>query len=122
MQKSGLIIVLVSIIVILLLILVYGVYTGFKVKAEIKTLETEKSQLIDDRNQCDMEVQSLNSDLSMLREDVAKIYRGCILENACKGRSPGVRWYCNNVGDEVSDPSHVCICDASCRLNATQIT
>ena len=122
MKKNVMTIVLVSIIVILSLILIYGVYTGFKVKAAIRTLESDKSQLIYERDQCKTEVQSLNSELSLLQEDVVKIYKGCILENACKGRYPGVRWYCNNVGDEVSNPSHICVCDSSCNLNATQIT
>lgn len=85
-------------------------------------LESQNAQIRDEREQCRTEVQGLNSKLSMLTDDVAKIYKTCITDNVCKGHYPGVRWNCNNVGDETNvNPSHVCVCDSACNLNITQI-
>lgn len=112
---------LVSVIIILLLILGYGFYTGIKVKAMINSLNSEVTQLTTEKEGLNSQLSSLQKNYDLLKQDVAKIYKTCIIENACKGRYPGVTWYCNNVGDEVNDPSHTCICDASCKLNATEI-
>lgn len=113
-EKKVLVIVLVSIIIILCCILAYGVYTGFKVKAEINKLNSENQNLT-------LQLKSLQDDYDLLIDDVAEIYKTCLTENACKGRYPGISWYCNNVGDEVDDPSHVCVCDSSCSLSAKEI-
>jgi outer membrane murein-binding lipoprotein Lpp len=116
MKERGklLVIILVSVIIILCCILAYGFYTGIKVKAEINRLNAENQGL-------NAQLDSLTKSYDLLKDDVAGIYKTCMTENACKGRYPNVRWYCNNVGDEVSDPSHICVCDSSCNLNATEI-
>ncbi|MCX6750873.1 MAG: hypothetical protein NTZ83_05425 [Candidatus Pacearchaeota archaeon] len=127
-RRSILIIILVSIIVILLIILGYGVYTGFKVKTMIISLDNQVAQLSAEKNNLISERDTLHADKDILQQkydllyqDVQNIYKSCITQNACKGRFPGVRWYCNNVGDEVNDPSHICICDSSCNLKTTEI-
>ncbi len=114
-EKKVLTWILISVIVILSCILVYGVYTGFRVKAEIARLNEENLNLTS-------QLSSIWKQYNLLKDDVAKIYKTCITQNICKGHYPGVSWYCNNVGDEaVSNPSHICVCDSSCNLNATQI-
>jgi hypothetical protein len=114
---SKLIIILISVIIILVLILGYGFYTGMRVKAELENLHSQINQLSSDKD-------VLQNKYNLLEQDVAKIYKTCMNQNACKGRFPNVSWYCNNVGDESSYAmaSHVCICDASCNLNLTQIS
>ena len=113
-EKRVLVMVLISIIIILCCIVAYGVYTGFKVKAEISRLNEINQNLTSQLN-------SLQENYGLLVDDVAEIYKTCIKQNVCKGRYPKVRWYCNDVGDEVSNPSHICFCDSSCELNATEI-
>jgi len=120
-RKSILVTMLISIIVILVLILGYGVYTGLRVRAEINSLYSQIGQLSEDKADLNLKLDSLQGKYDLLYQDVQKIYRGCIAENACKGRFPGVSWYCNNVGDETSNPSHICVCNSSCQLNATEI-
>jgi hypothetical protein len=118
---SKLTIALISVIIVLLGILAYGVYTGMKVKAELINLNSQISTLVNEKNELTSKVDSLQQKDDLLLQDVAKIYKTCMNENACKGRYPNISWYCNNVGDEVSDPSHICVCDSSCNLNATAI-
>jgi cell division protein FtsB len=120
--------ILISVIVVLSIILIYGVYTGFKVKAELISLNSQIIQLTDDKikltdekNSLQTKISDLDSKYNLLEKDVQKIYKTCLKENACKGRFPSVSWYCNNVGDEVADYSHICVCDSSCNLNATEI-
>lgn len=120
--------ILISVIVVLSIILIYGIYTGFKVKAELNNLNNQivqltddKTNLINERNSLQTKVSNLESKNNLLTQDVAKIYKTCITENACKGHYPSVSWYCNNVGDEVADYSHICVCDSACNLNATQV-
>jgi len=92
-------------------------------------LEQDRTQISKDKEdvmaqfeQCRANTQSLNSKLSLLQEDVAKIYKTCMTQNACRGRYSNVRWNCNNVGDETNtNPSHICVCDSSCNLNITEI-
>jgi uncharacterized protein YpmS len=86
-------------------------------------LSQEKDELISERENLRRDMESLGSELDLLKEDVASIYKGCISENACKGRYPNIRWNCNNVGDEADESlaSHICVCDSSCNLNATEI-
>jgi outer membrane murein-binding lipoprotein Lpp len=121
MKKNVIVIILISIIVILLAVLGYGVYGGLKARAMINSLQSNINGLNADKNDLTNKLDILQGKYDLLEQDVAKIYKGCMKENACKGRFPSVSWYCNNVGDEVSDPSHICVCDSSCNLNATQI-
>jgi len=108
-------IILISIIVVLLAVLGYEVYNGLRARAIINSLNADKNDLTAQLN-------ILQGKYDLLEQDVAKIYKTCMKENACKGRFPNVSWYCNNVGDEASsNPSHVCFCDSSCNLNATQM-
>ena len=122
MKKNVVVIVLVSVIIILLIILGYGVYTGVKVKAMINSLNSEIGQLTTEKESLNSQLNSLQKNYDLLKDDVVKIYKTCIVENICKGHYPGVSWYCNNVGDEASNnPSHICACDSKCNLNATEI-
>jgi len=124
MQKSvsKLTIVLVSIIIILSGILIYGVYTGVQVKKEFANLNSQISNLVAEKNDLTSQLDSLQKNYDLLKDDVFALEKSCISENACKGHFPNVRWYCNNVGDAVSDPSHICVCDNLCNLNATAIS
>jgi hypothetical protein len=108
-------IILISIIVILLVVLGYGVYTGIKARAMINQLSAEKENLT-------LQLNTLTVKYGMLQDDVFQLKKSCITQNACWGHFPGVRWYCNNVGDAVNDPSHICVCDDTCNLNATLIS
>lgn len=93
-----------------------------QLEADRTQLSNDKQQILNEKEQCRSEVQTLNSKLSMLQEDVNKIYKSCITQNVCKGHYPGVRWNCNNVGDETNvNPSHICVCDSACSLNLTEI-
>jgi hypothetical protein len=130
MKKRGniLVIVLIAVIIILAGILAYGVYTGVRVKAElarlngdIQGLTSEKQNLIAENDRISSDLKALRVNYDLLVKDVAKVYKTCINENVCKGHYPSVSWYCNNVGDEVSNPSHICVCDSACNLNATEI-
>ncbi len=123
-KRNPLIIILISVIIILLIILSYGVYTGIKVKAGIKSLQSEITQLTEERNNLSAQFNSLYDKYNLLEQDVAKIYKTCIKDNICKGHFPSVSWYCNNVGDEAeySIASHICFCDDKCDLNITAIT
>lgn len=117
-------IILISIIIILLAILVYGVYTGFKVRAIINSLQSEINNLNKEKNNLTSQFNSLHNQYNLLEQDVAKIYKTCMRENICKGHFPLVSWYCNNVGDnsEPATASHICVCDDKCDLNITAIT
>lgn len=84
-------------------------------------LLTERGQLKDEIESYKAKIAKTDAELAKLQEDVAKIYKTCITNNACKGHYPGISWNCNNVGDEVSDPSHTCVCDSACNLKATAI-
>ena len=113
--------ILISVIVVLSIILIYGVYTGFKVRTELNNLNSQIVQLKDEKESLQNKITELESKNNLLTQDVAKIYKTCMTENVCKGRFPSVSWYCNNIGDEVADYSHICVCDSSCNLNATQV-
>jgi len=124
MQKSvsKLTIVLISIIIILLGVLGYGVYTGFRVKAELANLNSQIRNLVDEKNDLTSQLDLLQKNYNLLKDDVFELEKSCLSENACRGHFPNVRWYCNNVGDETNvNPSHVCICDSACSLNITEI-
>jgi hypothetical protein len=123
MEKKGnkLTIVLICVIVILLGVLVYGFYTGIKVKAELERLNGEINNLNTHIESLEGEKNSLIDEKNRLMADVAEIYKTC-RDGACKGRYPGISWYCNNVGDEATtNYSHTCKCDASCNLIAVQV-
>lgn len=94
-----------------------------QLEADRAQLNTDKENIIIEREQCRNDSQNLQSQLKMLQEDVNKIYKGCIADNICKGHYPGIRWTCNNVGDQATDAtaSHICVCDSTCQLNATAI-
>jgi hypothetical protein len=121
-EISKLTIILSLIITILLIVLGYGVYTGFRVKAMISSLETQVQQLTTEKNNLTSQLDALQHKYNLLEQDVSKIYKTCMKENVCKGRFPLVSWDCNNIGDEVNNPSHICFCDNDCNLNATQIS
>lgn len=122
------ILIIVLVIVAALAIILY--INNHQLKLRNNQLEADRAQLSNDKEsiliekeQCRNESQSLQSQLKLLQEDVTKIYKSCITDNICKGHFPGIRWKCNNVGDPTSDAtaSHICECDSSCQLNATQI-
>jgi len=121
MKKSGNVstIILISIIVILLVILGYGVYTGFKVKYKIADLNFQIDNLVKERTNLTSQLNDLLVKYDMLKDDVFELEKSCINENACRGHFPFIRWNCNNVGDEVVDYSHVCVCDSECNLSIT---
>lgn len=120
-EASKLIIILFSVIIVLSGILAYGFYTGIKVQEEIGNLNSQISNLVSEKNNLTSQLDDLQSKYNLLKDDVFNLEKSCLTENACKGRFPNVRWYCNNVGDEVSDPSHVCICDNACTLSVILI-
>lgn len=123
MEKRGFIkkILLVAVIVLaILLVIFYNKVSNLS--SENQGLRSENDALLTERGQLKDNITSLQLELDRLKADVASIYKTCITNNACKGRYPNVRWNCNNVGDEVSDPSHTCVCDSSCNLNATAIS
>jgi hypothetical protein len=103
-------IILLVIIFILVAILGYGVYTGIKVKAEISSLQSQVQQLTKERDE-------LQRKYGLLQDDVFDMKKSCLKQNACLNHFPGVRWYCNNVGDEVDNPSNICVCDENCNLS-----
>ena len=130
MEKKKVITGLLILIIMLLAIFAIIEYNkNLQLNIRNNQLEADRAQISKDKedvmNQFEQyRIQSQNDHLkyNMLLEDVAKIYKTCITQNACKGRYPGIRWDCNNVGDEVStNPSHICVCDSSCNLNATEI-
>lgn len=122
LKGSNKIIIILGIIIFLLLCVVgYGFYTGLKIKSEILLLKEERDNFHNELNKVSEDKEDLNKKYELLLNDVAEIYKTCMTEDACRGRYPLVSWYCNNVGDEVPDPSHVCVCDNSCKLSISQI-
>jgi len=120
-RKSILVTILVSIIIFLLIILGYGVYAGFQVRAQVANLNNEIVKLTIEKENLNSDLKSLQQDYNLLYEDIQKIYKSCLNEGPCKGHFPGMSWYCNVYGDEVNDPSHICVCDSSCKMNATEL-
>jgi len=123
MEKRGskLTIILVVAIVVLVALSGYFIYSDNQSKQEIDILTLELSDVRAQFKQVSDDKKELDSKYDLLVKDVAEIYRTCMNDNACKGRYPNVSWYCNNVGDEADNYSHVCKCDASCNLVATAI-
>lgn len=130
MEKKSIVIIILSVLLITATaILIFGYFKGKELVNIINQLEQdrakiskEKEDVISQFEQCRTNTQELNSKLSMLQEDVAKIYKTCFTQNACKGRFPNIRWNCNNVGDEANiNPSHICYCDSFCNLIITEI-
>jgi cell division protein FtsL len=122
MKKNVILIILILIIIVLSSVLIYGVYTEFKVKAVINSLQLENQQLNAEKENLTVQLNALAIKYGMLQDDVFQLKKSCITQNICWGHFPGVRWYCNNVGDAVNNPSHICVCDSNCNLNATQIS
>jgi hypothetical protein len=75
-----------------------------------------KNEAVSDMEQCQIDKEMLAQELIMLNEDVSKLKRGCIEDNACKGHFPDIRWVCNINGDAVNDGDRICVCDANCNL------
>ena len=122
MKKEAWIIIVLLVIVTGLLILIYLDYNEKnKLNSEITQLNADKEQLFNEKEQIVLERKGLLDQLDLLKDDVAEIYKTCITQNACKGHYPGIRWYCNNVGDETTPDtaSHTCECDSSCELKLT---
>lgn len=127
MGKGGskLTIILVSVIVILAGTLVYGVYTGFKVKAELGRLNGEITDLTTEKNDMMTKMSECEDKYHLMEMDISKIYKTCPYENACKGRFPGISWYCNDKGDYSPDNAnapYICVCDADCKITLTPKT
>jgi hypothetical protein len=130
MKKESVVIVVLVILIIAIFIFAiieYKQNTALKDKntgleADRTQLNSDKEQLTNENRQVTTDLKNLQVKYDLLTQDVAQIYKGCYKDNACKGRYPGVRWNCNNVGDETdTNPSHICVCDSSCNLNATEI-
>jgi len=118
--------VIIGVLVILLIILAVIIFIFYNKNVELgrdnQDLINTNSNLLQEKDNLNNKIAEKDSELSMLQQDVEKIYKSCIAQNACKGHFPGIRWNCNNVGDETNiNPSHVCVCDSSCNLNATEI-
>ena len=122
MKKNVTVIILVSVIVALSAVLVYGVYTGIRVRTVINSLNSQIEQLSEEKENLTVQLNTLTVKYGLLQDDVFQLKKSCITQNVCWGHFPGVRWYCNNVGDAVDNPSHICVCDSNCNLNATQIS
>jgi hypothetical protein len=88
---------------------------------ERDSLIQQNDELLNERERLRIKIDSLHSELDLIKDDLLRISKSCLSEGACKGRFPNISWYCNVVGDEVSDPSHTCFCDSSCKLNVTEI-
>ena len=114
-------IIVIGLVLLLILVACYEFYVINVLKNEVNDLNNNLFSTQNQLNQISKDKEDLNVKYGLLTQDVAEIYKGCIKDNACKGRYPNVSWYCNNVGDEVSDPSHICKCDSSCNLVAKQI-
>ena len=124
MEKSRLIIIILVVLLIAVgIFLVVNILKINKLNNENNQLRIEKSQVESDRDKYLADNKELRDQMQMLQQDVEKIYKSCITQNACKGHFPGIRWSCNNVGDAVNGDmaSHVCVCDSSCNLVATQV-
>jgi hypothetical protein len=122
MKKNVTVIMLVSVIVVLSAVLVYGVYTGIRVRTIINSLNSQIEQLSEEKENLIVQLNTLTVKYGLLQDDVFQLKKSCITQNVCWGHFPGVRWYCNNVGDAVDNPSHICVCDSNCNLNATQMS
>ncbi len=115
-------IIFIAVIGILLCGVFYLIFNTISLGKNIENLKSEKDILVNEKESIQTDLSELQLKYDLLEEDVAKIYKTCIVENACKGHYPGVSWYCNNVGDEViTNYSHTCVCNSACILTATEI-
>lgn len=123
MKKELWIIIALAVIAIALGAIAYMNYgENQKLNSEITRLNADNEKLNADKAQTLADNKNLRDELQLLNEDVAAIYKTCITQNACKGHYPGIRWYCNNIGDAVQDiamASHLCECDSACELKTT---
>jgi hypothetical protein len=87
-----------------------------ELKGEIGLLRTEKNLATDNFGQCQNEKQLINTELSMLKDDLLELSKSCITENACKTHFPNIRWICNVNGDAVANGDKICYCDTNCNL------
>jgi len=90
-----------------------------KLNSNIVELNTDKNKVIDEREQCRVDLQNINSELSMLKDDVFQLKKSCITNNACKGQFPSVRWKCNAQGDAVDNGDKICVCNENCELQVS---
>lgn len=122
MKKEWWIVIILAIVLIVLGIFLYNYYSeNNDLTSRINQLTGDNEQLLKDKNDLLIENKEIKDNLDMLQKDVSQIYKTCPLQNPCKGRYPGISWYCNNVGDQsdVSTASHICICTPDCQLNQT---
>lgn len=120
-KKNKVVYILITAIIILILGLGLEAYMLRLTVLELSDSNSMNNQLNMEKQELISDLKSLQDDYSLLYQDVQEIYKSCINEGACRGRFPGVSWYCNNVGDETNNPSHICSCDSSCNLKATEI-
>ena len=122
MKKENIVIGISVLFILILCILSIVLYrNNIAVGIERDNFLQEKEELLDEREGLRSEIDSLNSELDLLKDDLLRMSKSCISEGICRGRFPNVSWYCNVVGDEVSDPSHICYCDSSCNIKITEI-
>jgi len=125
MKKEVWIIIVLAVLAVIFGILAYIGYNETKeLDSQVIQLNADKEQLFNDKENALIENKKIRDELQLLNEDVAEIYKSCITQNACKGHFPGIRWYCNDVGDAVSDmtlASHLCECDNVCELKTTVV-
>jgi hypothetical protein len=143
MKKNSILLIILSILLLISLsIMILGYFRGKELVNVIKDLEKNNSITLNEKNslsiqfeRCKQDNQSLmielstlkenyqylNSKLALLQEDISKIYKSCMTLDACKGKTPNIRWYCNNMGDEAENPTHICVCDSSCKLKISKI-
>jgi len=122
MKKENIVIGISVLFILILCILSIVLYrNNIALGIERDNFLQEKEELLDEREGLRSEIDSLNSELDLLKDDLLRMSKSCISEGICRGRFPNVSWYCNVVGDEVSDPSHICYCDSSCNIKITEI-
>ena len=122
MGKNNLIIVLGILLVILLGAVLYFYIQDKNSKLEIDRLIQDNENLTQKNANLNDKIKILDDKLDVLQKDVEKIYKSCPTGNVCTGHFPLISWNCNNVGDSAeNDASHICFCDPSCKLNATEI-
>jgi hypothetical protein len=110
--------------------MILGYFRGKELVNVIKDLEKNNSITLNEKNslsiqfeRCKQDNQSLmielstlkenyqylNSKLALLQEDISKIYKSCMTLDACKGKTPNIRWYCNKCDEQKSNPYLFCI-------------
>ena len=123
MGKNNLVIVLGIVLAICIAFTIILYIQNNNSKLEISRLFQENNNLVQQNEQLNSDLKSAFNNLDRLQKDVEQIYKSCPVGNVCTGHFPLISWNCNNVGDLAEEnASHICFCDSSCKLNATQIT